>query len=329
MSIQKSILALRPVAYYPLQETAAGTITDASGNGINGVTSGSGIGYAQPGVWTPWPDQKLMTFPGSSNGFISIPKFPAMGGSHTYSAWVQKNNTTLSHQAFLGQQGCAGNDACTYLKIADTVESTLFPGVVTVPITNGTLNKTATIYLAGNSRYTMTPGTTYNIVVVVDLSTSPGTLSLYMNGVLTASSSLPTGANIVPGTGAMALGAGYYLGSVRDYAGVSMAHVAFFPRALTSSDIARLYNVAVSNTGHTKMSGTVRSGAGVGIARVVRVYSRASGQLLGETTSASDGTYTCPLYGGELEEVFAVALDDDAPPDYNAAIIDKQIPIGA
>ena len=329
MSIQKSILALRPVAYYPLQETAAGTIADASGNGINGATSGSGIGYAQTGVWTPWSDQKLMTFPGSSSGFISIPNFPAMGGSHTYSLWLRKNNTTLSHQAFLGQQGLADSNACTYFKVADTAASSLYPAVVTVPITGGTRSTTTTINVAGNSRYAMTSGTVYNVVVVVDLSTSPGTLSLYMNGSLTASSSLPSNANIVPGKGPMVLGAGYYSNAVLDYAGVSMAHVAFFPRALTPSDIARLYNVAVSNTGHTKISGTVRSGAGVGIARVVRVYSRASGQLLGETTSASDGSYTCPLYGGELEEVFVLALDDDAAPDYNAPIIDKQIPVGA
>ena len=329
MSIQKSVLALRPTAYYPLQETAAGTILDASGNGYNGITVGSNITYAQPGIWTPWPDQKLMTFPGNSNGYISIPDFPTMGGSHTYSMWVRKNNTTLSHQTILGQQGSANAFACSYLKISDPTASILSLEIVTVPMTDGTSNTTTSLHRIGNSRYAMALGTTYHIVVVVDVSTSPGTLSAYMNGSLAGSSTLPAGAYPVPGYGQMVLGAGYYGGTVGDYAGVSMAHVAFFPRALTPTEVARLYNVAVSNTGHTKISGTVRDGAGVGVARVVRVYSRASGQLLGETTSASDGTYTCPLYGGELEEVFVVALDDDAPPDYNAAIIDKQIPIGA
>lgn len=240
MSIQKSILALRPVAYYPLQETAAGTIADVSGNGINGATVGGGIGYAQTGVWTPWPDQKLMTFPGSSNGYISIPNFPAMGGSHTYSAWVRKNNTSLSNQTLFGQQGAANALACTYLKIADPAASKLYPSIVTVPMSNGSLDTTATENVVGGGRYDMTPGTTYHLVVVVDLSTSPGTLSLYMNGSLAASSSLPANANIVPGKGPMVLGAGYYNGSVTDFAGGSMAHVAFFPRALTSTEIARL-----------------------------------------------------------------------------------------
>lgn len=328
MSIQKAILALAPLAYYPLQETGAGTISDLSGNGFSGSTVGSSISYAQAGVWTPWTDQKLMTFPGSSSGYVSIPGFPAMGGSHTYHAWVRKNNTTLSHQTFLGQQGAAGPDACTYLKVADPTASALYPAIVTVPMT-GTINTTTTTTVAGGSRYTMTSGTAYHLVMVVDMSTSPGTVSIYINGALAGSSSLPSSGNIVPGKGAMVLGAGYYNTNVADFAGVSLAHVAFFPRALSPADITRLYSVATSNTGHTKLFGTVRTGAGAGVSRVVRVYSRSTGLLLGSTTSASDGTYTCPLYGGELTSVFALALDDDPTPDYNAPIIDKQIPVGA
>lgn len=329
MSIQKSVLALRPTAYYPLQETAAGTILDASGNGYNGTTVGSGITYAQPGIWTPWPDQKLMAFPGGSNGYIRIPDFPTMGGSHTYSMWVRKNNTTLSHQTILGQRGRADNYACSYLKSSDPTASSFSPDIVTVPMTDGTSNNTTSTHRVGNSRYAMALDTTYHIVVVVDVSTSPGTLSMYMNGSLAGSSTLPAGAYPVPGFDQMVLGAGYYAGSVVDYAGVSMAHVAFFPRALTPTEIARLYSVATSNSGHTKVTGTVRDGAGVGVARVVRVYARGDGRLLGETTSASDGSYTCPLFGGELEEVYVLALDDDSPPDYNAPIVDRQIPIGA
>lgn len=329
MSIQKSVLALRPVAYYPLQETAAGAIVDLSGNALNGATVGSGISYAQTGIWTPWADQKLMTFPGTSNGYVSIPNFPSMGGSHTYSAWVRKNNTSLTHQAIFGQQGAANVVACTYLKIADPAASKLIPNIVTVPMSGGVLDLMTTENAAGGGRYDMTSGTTYHLVVVVDLSTSPGTLSLYMNGSLTASSSLPANANIVPGKGPMVLGAGYHNNAVTDYADVSMAHVAFFSRALTSSEISCLYSVAMSNTGHTKITGTIRDGAGAGVARTVRVYARADGRLLGETISASDGSYTCPLYGGELEEVFVMALDDDTAPDYNAPIVDRQFPVGA
>ena len=328
MSIQKSVLALRPTAYYPLQETAAGTITDASGNGIDGATVGSGISYAQTGVWAPWPDQKLMTFPRSSNGYISIPNFPAMGGSHTYSAWVRKDDTSLTHQTIFGQQGAADILACTYFKVADPNASKLAASITTVPMSGGSMNGTTTGTSVGGS-YDMVLGTTYHLAIVVDLSTSPGTSSLYMNGALAGSSSLPVNANIVPGEGPMALGTGYYRNSVADFAGVSMAHVAFFPRALTPTEIARLYSVATSNSGHTKVTGTVRDGAGVGVARVVRVYARGDGRLLGETTSASDGFYTCPLFGGELEEVYVLALDDDSPPDYNAPIVDRQIPIGA
>lgn len=329
MTIQKSILALQPMAYYPLQETAAGTIVDISGNGLDGLTVGSGIAYAQAGIWTPWPTQKLMTFPGASNGYVRIPNFPSMGGSHTYTAWVRRNNSSLTHQQIVGQQGSVGVDACTYLKVADSLAITLFAGINTIPISGGTFSKTSSTNLPGDARFTFNTGTSYFVAVVVDMSVSPGVLSLYLNGLLIATKTFAANSYPIPGKGDMNIGAGFYSNAVVDWAGASMAHVAFFSKALTAGDIARLYSVGTSNTGHTKVVGTVRNGAGIGVARIVRVYSRATGRLLGDTTSASDGTYSCPLYGGELEQVFVLALDDDTAPDYNAPIVDHQMPVGA
>lgn len=326
MSIQKSILALNPIAYYPLQETAAGVITDASGNGFNGSTVGASIAYAQAGFWSQWPDQKVMTFPRSSAGYITIPNFPAMGGAHSIALWARRNNSTLSHQALLGQQGCAGLDATFYIKTAETGQLRLLVTCMCANMSSGAL---ATGLQSAGAYH---PNSTSNadfIVMAVEPTDSGGSVKVYVDGALVATTNISTGYRPNPGKGPMVIGAGYYENSVVDYAGASIAHVAFFPKALSDVEVSRLYTVAMSNTGHSKIVGTVKNASGAGISRTVRAYSRATGALLGETLSAADGSYTCHLYGGQMSEVFVVALDDDGLPDLQAAIIDRQMPIGA
>lgn len=71
------------------------------------------------------------------------------------------------------------------------------------------------------------------------------------------------------------------------------------------------------------ISGTIYDDTSTATDRLVRVYRRSDGQLIGETTSdAGDGTYevACPD-----EEVQRIALDDDAGDLYND-IIDRVIP---
>ncbi len=71
------------------------------------------------------------------------------------------------------------------------------------------------------------------------------------------------------------------------------------------------------------VSGVIYDDANAVTARTVRVYARASGRLIGETTSdAGDGTYEldCPD-----EEVQRVVLDDDAGTLYND-LIDRVLP---
>lgn len=71
------------------------------------------------------------------------------------------------------------------------------------------------------------------------------------------------------------------------------------------------------------VSGVIYDDANAVTARTVRVYARASGRLIGETTSdAGDGTYEldCPD-----EEVQRIVLDDDAGSLYND-LIDRVLP---
>lgn len=71
------------------------------------------------------------------------------------------------------------------------------------------------------------------------------------------------------------------------------------------------------------VSGTITDDASDPCARIVRLYDRGTGCLIGETTSASvDGAYSI---AAPADEVQRVALDDDAGTLYND-LIDRVIP---
>lgn len=68
------------------------------------------------------------------------------------------------------------------------------------------------------------------------------------------------------------------------------------------------------------ISGTVKE-EGTGVSRTVRLYLRSTGELVGETTSASDGTFSI---SAAQDEHYVVALDDTSDStDYNAQIYDR------
>lgn len=74
-----------------------------------------------------------------------------------------------------------------------------------------------------------------------------------------------------------------------------------------------------------KVAGIVLDAAGVGAERRIYVHQRSTGKLVGSAMSSSSGTFeiTVPI----LDEVYVVAVDDDAGVDYNALIFDRVLPI--
>ena len=74
-----------------------------------------------------------------------------------------------------------------------------------------------------------------------------------------------------------------------------------------------------------KVAGIVLDDAGVGAERKVYVHQRSTGKLVGAAMSSSSGTFevTVPI----LDEVYVVAVDDDAGVAYNALIFDRVLPI--
>lgn len=67
---------------------------------------------------------------------------------------------------------------------------------------------------------------------------------------------------------------------------------------------------ALTNISANKIGGTVTDASGSGVVRTLRAYVRASGLLVGETTSAANGTYNLPGVAGVEHQV--LMLDDDA-----------------
>lgn len=59
--------------------------------------------------------------------------------------------------------------------------------------------------------------------------------------------------------------------------------------------------------------------------RAVRMYSRRTGDLMGQTRTNGAGEFSIPAKDGDIEH-YVIALDDDVDPDYNAKIYDRVLP---
>jgi hypothetical protein len=85
--------------------------------------------------------------------------------------------------------------------------------------------------------------------------------------------------------------------------------------------------IAYSYINAVTVSGVVRDGDGNAAARMVRIYARTTGKLLGETVSdPADGAYAVLLRGdtGEVQRI--VLADDDAEGVLYNDIIDRILP---
>lgn len=96
-----------------------------------------------------------------------------------------------------------------------------------------------------------------------------------------------------------------------------------------SAPLRALYFYSVdphSNASDAHLSGTVTQN-GAPVVRTVRAYDRASGLLIGQTTSGADGSFSILArhYRGPC---YVLALDDlTQAPDYNAEIFDLVTPV--
>ena len=143
-----------------------------------------------------------------------------------------------------------------------------------------------------------------------------GLLTIYVDGVSIGSA---TNGNTYNAAGLnLGLQSPYYLPGYIDELRVVKGE-AIWTANFTPPTEAYVLDVAPAS-----VSGTITEG-GAPVARTVRAYNRATGELISETVStASDGAYS--LVTTAVTEVFVVAFDDVAGTDYNAVILDKITP---
>lgn len=99
--------------------------------------------------------------------------------------------------------------------------------------------------------------------------------------------------------------------------------------APTTAAVVAPYRGYAAWPGTYSVSGTVKEG-GVGVARVVRAYRRDTGEFVGETTSAGDGTFSLQSAHAGNRQIYVIALDAlGSAPDYNAQIFDLVVPAAA
>lgn len=221
--------------YYPCQETTGSYANDASGNGLTGTITTSGVTLNVAGG--PVTDETLaFTFDGA-NGGIYVPSFYGYHVAFTFSAWFKTSATGRRHM--FGQRPgvqsvCMGATGGGYGGDGK-VRSFIDDGGTDYGIhTNSTYNDNAWHHLVAS--WKTNPGSS---VAVSDFN-------IYIDGSAAATSSGALGSPSAP-----RLANGTYTWVGKDGTGVnaslwsgSLTHVACWTRELTSTEVSTLYSAA-------------------------------------------------------------------------------------
>lgn len=213
--IDNLVLYFNPASYlsYP---SAGTTITDLTGNSLNGAMSN--ITFTNP----------YLTFNGlNSQVTITDNSLLETGSSNwTMEAWF-KTNITSGSQVVLGKfSGGGGNEVSYSIRIGG---SNLF-----CQIGNG-LGSTLNTHYSNSTNYTITAGTWYQVVYVY--SNSGDTLKTYINGSLVSSVASTIG-NLLNNSANLYLGS-FNNGEYSQYFDGQMGIVRIYNSALSDSDVSK------------------------------------------------------------------------------------------
>ena len=213
--INNLILNYNPASYlsYP---SAGTTITDLTGNSLNGAMSN--ITFTNP----------YLTFNGlNSQVTITDNSLLETGSSNwTMEAWF-KTNITSGSQVVLGKfSGGGGNEVSYSIRIGG---SNLF-----CQIGNG-LGSTLNTHYSNSTNYTITAGTWYQVVYVY--SNSGDTLKTYINGSLVSSVASTIG-NLLNNSANLYLGS-FNGGQFSQWFNGQMGIVRIYNSALSDSDVSK------------------------------------------------------------------------------------------
>lgn len=186
-----------------------------------------------------------------------------------------------------------------------------YPGGDSAGNSIGVYGESGRVYRSGTSTELFGRGLTTSDVVGLALDLDAKTMTAYLNGVVGGTmTGLPTEPiHIMFGSGGTSCSVEVNFGQKPFVHDVPSGYFAGFGELLASN----------------KVSGIVLDDAGVGAERKIYVHQRSTGKLVGAAMSSSSGTFevTVPI----LDEVYVVAVDDDAGVAYNALVFDRVLPI--
>lgn len=181
-----------------------------------------------------------------------------------------------------------------------------------------------------------------NVVTMGTMRFTHDSFALFRNGVVQNSFTwdhkkyalmLPAGNSYVLGSAIQnsvsTVFAGY---AAHDWSTADISEFSWHDRALSDVEISELYAMGATGQFSRKIVGTVTDSVGVGLSgRLVRAHRTSgyyAGDVLGEATSAVDGTFTLYTPAGYTGSTYVLAFDDlGVAPDYNAAIQHRAVPL--
>jgi alpha-tubulin suppressor-like RCC1 family protein len=218
-----------PAGQWMFEEGSGTTTADSSGNGHTGT-------LAAGATWTVGDvGANAIATNGTSTGNVSIPGAVVNTSlSFTVSAWVYLTSIGGGNQTFVSINGLSSPAGTTvsgfYLQFIgglDKFALAVIPGDTSA---NGATNALSTTLVKA--------ATWYHLVGVDTVSGGTGTLSLYVNGTLQATATVP-GAPW-QATGNTMIGQGMYNGGQVDFVNGKIDDVALYSSALAAAQIAAL-----------------------------------------------------------------------------------------
>jgi len=221
-----------PAGQWPFSEGSGTSTADSSGNGNTG-TLGTGVTWAAPGVGA-----HSIALNGTSAGVVTITGAVVnTSASYTASAWVYLNATGGANQTFVSINGLASPTGTTQsgFKLQYQGSSDQFAYAV-----RATDSSSATLY-QDLGPATVAADTWYHVVGVDNVTA--GTIALYVNGTLVASTAFTTAWQA---TGNTMIGDGMNNGGAIYFVSGRMDDVALYSSALTAAQIAALNQPTIS-----------------------------------------------------------------------------------
>jgi hypothetical protein len=252
------VMALRPYAYWPLNETN-GAIAYDYASGLNGTNAGAIIlgapGNSAPGFGTAHPVYNFNNAGGVNLGSgikLDDTKF-------TILAWIQDNNSPIDQGGIFTKANAADNGNHDGLRLATFgVHYLEYTGYGIYPFVNGNGGGTATFLTGPGGPYTppetnvLDDGQWHFIAAVYDCPYSSGDKRLYFDGVLVQEASVM--GSVSQNSDAAWIGANIQNGGDNFWPG-SLSDVALFNRALSATEISNLYAVATTGSSPLGISG--------------------------------------------------------------------------